>query len=367
MLFATLARFLVLLAFLDACASDPAIPPYPKSEIIGGVDWDFSTYTSAAPGSDLWYATWCADDNLYASFGDGCGFGNCDQSGPHRASLGIARIAGMPPRWNGRNVWGGVDPISAQDTVRGKANGILCVDGTIYAFATKQDSWDRLRIISSADLGKTWNIGRFDFAMPLSHLSPVQFGKDYAGGPEYVYLYFFLNGQENDQAEHLGLARVFRTRIEERRAYEFFAGVDGTTPQWSKDISDREPAFSNVGGRIAWGFAAMYHPGIERYLLTARHNDSSGWGLYEAPRPWGPWKTAAYYASDWKDSKRKFTWILTQKWLEPDGEGFWMINSGHPEYDSYHHVRGRFRFRDGVVIRASSVSGHGAAHSRGSG
>jgi hypothetical protein len=113
-----------------------------------------------------------------------------------------------------------------------------------------------------------------------------------------------------------------------------------------------------------WGFAAMYHPGIERYLLTARHNDSSGWGLYEAPNPWGPWTTAAYYASDWKNSKRKFTWILTQKWLEPDGEGFWMINSGHPEYDNYHHVRGRFRFRDGVVIRASSVSGHGAALGR---
>jgi hypothetical protein len=344
MLFAAPVALLVLLALTSfaACASARTIAPYPKSRVIHGIDWDFSIYTSAAEGSDLWYATWCADDHLYASFGDGFRFDNCDQSGPHRASLGIARTEGKPPNWVGRNVWGGVDAVSRQETVRGKASGILCVDRTIYLFATRQDSWDQLRIISFADLGKT---GTSVTSTSRSHcriFRPFSSAKTTLAD-QNTSIYFFLNGQEDDRTEHLGLARVYRTQIDDRSAYEFFAALDGTQPRWSRDIDDRRLAFSNTGGGIMWGFAAVYHPDTERYLLTVRHNDSSGWGLYDAPNPWGPWTTAAHYESGWKDSERKFTWILTQKWLAPDGQGFWMINSGGPEYEGYHHVRGTFR------------------------
>src|SRR5258708_29221854 len=75
--------------------------PYPPSPVIGGITWQWNTYTTAALGSDLWPVTWGPDDHLYTAWGDGGGFGGSDSDG--RVSLGFARIEGGPADFLGIN------------------------------------------------------------------------------------------------------------------------------------------------------------------------------------------------------------------------------------------------------------------------
>ena len=83
-------------------ANESEQPPYPRSPVIANITFDRTTWVKAAPGSDQFGCTWAKDGNLYAAWGDGGGFGGTNSRG--RASLGVARIKGMPPRWHARNV-----------------------------------------------------------------------------------------------------------------------------------------------------------------------------------------------------------------------------------------------------------------------
>jgi hypothetical protein len=136
--------------------------------------------------------------------------------------------------------------------------------------------------------------------------------------------------------------RVPKGRITERNAYEFFAGFDSNRyPRWTPYITKMEPVFSDPNG-LSWGMQAMYHPILKRYLLTVRRDDtSSAWGIFDAPEPWGPWTTVAYYNS-WLDAKRKIAFVFNQKWMSPDGKDLWMIFSGPGVYDSFNVTRATF-------------------------
>jgi hypothetical protein len=79
--------------------------PYPLSPVIAGIDWDWKTHRTAAPGSDLWPVTTGADGNLYLAWGDGGGFGGTDQEG--RVAAGFARIEGPPEKFTAININGG--------------------------------------------------------------------------------------------------------------------------------------------------------------------------------------------------------------------------------------------------------------------
>src|SRR3974377_70227 len=101
---AILSPLVALLLSLPGSASSPqedARPPYPPSPVIAGITWDWTTRRTAAPGSDLWPVTWGADDQLYAAWGDGGGFGGSDTDS--RVALGVARIEGTPEDWRGIN------------------------------------------------------------------------------------------------------------------------------------------------------------------------------------------------------------------------------------------------------------------------
>ena len=81
-----------------------ATAPYPHSQVITGVSWDFSTIPTLrkAPGSDIWPLAWAADGNLYGAWGDGGGFDG-DSNNIGRVSLGFAASAvtvrGNPASW----------------------------------------------------------------------------------------------------------------------------------------------------------------------------------------------------------------------------------------------------------------------------
>ncbi len=162
--------------------------PYPRSEVFSGLTFHRETQQRLAEGSDIWNCTWAADGNLYATWGDGGGFGGTDSKG--RASLGVASIRGIPPEWQGINVWGGVDPLSPQPPTIGKAS-IIAVGDAIYLFASEQGVWNRARLWKSAAHGRTWLDRGWIF--PKSHKvfafpGLVQFGQGNRLSPEgYVY------------------------------------------------------------------------------------------------------------------------------------------------------------------------------------
>lgn len=76
-------------------------------------------------------------------------------------------------------------------------------------------------------------------------------------------------------------------RVTDRAAWQFFSGHNpARAPLWSPDIEARQQVFRNP--RRCQRVDAVYHPGLKRYLLVAGFNHTSGWGIYDAPEPWGP-------------------------------------------------------------------------------
>jgi hypothetical protein len=317
--------------------------PYPYSAVITSITFDESTLRKAAPGSDQFGYTTAFDGNLYVAWGDGGGFGGTNSVG--RASLGVARLQNAPPEWQGINVWGGVNPLSSQTAIRGKAsNGVIAVGGAIYLYVSEQDVWTNNTIWKSTDLGITWqNVGQM-FKEPGSAFSDpgiLQFGPDYQGArDQYIYGYderFFSDG--------LALFRVDKFKLESRENYEFFSGFDENgDPLWSADINQMKRVFTDPNG-TEWGVTATYHPYLKRYLLAVRHNGSSGkWGLFDAPNPWGPWTTVGYGDDfpEWLWSqdpngasagRPAYLHNFPQKWMSSDGTTLWHISDRGDQFN----------------------------------
>ena len=76
---------------------------------------------------------------------------------------------------------------------------------------------------------------------------------------------------------------------------------------------------------------AVYHPTLKRYLLALGHNHEGGWGLYDAPEPWGGW-TTAFHTQDW-GLGGTHGYRLPAKWI--DGPIMWLVFSGTKENDAF--------------------------------
>jgi len=325
-------------------------PPYPPSPVIKNVIWDLATLRREAPGSDIWPTTWADDDHLYTSWGDGGGFGGNDVKG--RVSLGVARIEGHPEVFQGFNIFGGYNP-KIKTSFVGKPTGLICVNGTLYMGIVEQDSWLRWKIGRSADYGKNWEFNGqnfsdyWDFAEKdgaFSDTTFLTFGKNYQDAKDgYVYAY-----SQDNRAYHssywkthtISMFRTHKNDLMNIKAYEFFAGLDSSDhPLWTRNISERKPVFYNPKG-VGWGIRVVYNQGIKRYLLTTWHAWDGSWGIFDAPEPWGPWTTVAYY-KQWLDDIPKFGFDFPQKWMSRDGLALWMVFSGTKKYDSFNVIRGK--------------------------
>ncbi|HEY3785292.1 MAG TPA: hypothetical protein VGL55_08440 [Steroidobacteraceae bacterium] len=361
----------VTLAALGGCTliRNPQFPgaPYPPSRYITRVDWDFSTVVSQrrAHGSDLWPCTWALDSQLYCAWGDGGGFdGDDDNVG--RVSLGFARIAGTPTAQNpgaftARNVWGDAPRYAENEaTFGGKVWTMISVDGILYAYGhlwTQDNTADPVHhggegplstLLWSSDLGKSWQLA------PWTHRelgSFLNFGQDGAGAPDaFVYIYY---GRPHDPA-HVFLKRVPKTRLREdpgtSDAYEYLTGINwlGKARRWSSKESDARAIFFDPQGA---DLTVVYDAALGRYLATVAHNPggqlttaSAGQvGLFEAPRPWGPWATVGYYDT-WgnlgPESRGDYLGlVLPTKWISEDGRSLWAIFSALGQYDSFNFVR----------------------------
>jgi hypothetical protein len=326
----------------DAAAAQAA--PYPPSARISAIAWAPSdTIRRAAPGSDNWPLAWADDDALYGAYGDGQGF---EPFVERKLSLGLVRIVGGPQDFQGINLRAPTAERLGDGRSGPKASGMLAHAGVLYMWVRNTGN---SQLAWSADRGRTWRWADWRFTESFGAPTFLQFGRDYAGARDaYVYVYSADANTAYDPADGMVLARVPVTRIRDRAAYEFFAGLDAARqPAWTAEIGERRPVFVHEGRSYRSGIS--YSPALKRYLwcqVLPESTDSrgpryqGGFGIYDAAEPWGPWSTA-FFTNTW-DVGPGETCSLPPKWMSEDGRTVHMVFSGD---DAFSVRRGRILLR----------------------
>ena len=307
-------------------------PPYPKSRFITGAEFaPSSTIVRKAPGSDNWPLTWGNDDALYTAYGDGWGF---EPRTDIKLSLGIAKITGSAENFRGSNIRTPSGERVGQGKRGAKAGGMLMVNGILYMLVRNTGN---SQIAWSQDYGRTWQWCDWQFETSFGCPTFLNFGKNYRGArDDFVYIYSHDASSAYKPSDRMVLARVAKDRIRERDAYEFFTGfnADGQ-PEWSVDIRRRGAVFQHPARCYRSGIS--YNPFLKRYLWCqiipgndTRHD--GGFGIYEAPEPWGPWSTV-FFTRKW-DVGPGESCSLPTKWISEDGKTCYLVFSGNDTFSA---------------------------------
>ncbi|HXH50073.1 MAG TPA: hypothetical protein VNM47_12080, partial [Terriglobia bacterium] len=314
-----------------AASSEPLKSPYPASPVIRNVAFAPAvSIVRKALGSDIWPVTWGNDDAQYTAYGDGWGF---EPPTEKKLSLGFARVTGTPDDFEGANIRTSSGERVGDGPAGAKASGLLMVDGILYLWARNVGN---AQLAWSDDHARTWH---WEFRLEQSFGSPafLQFRRDYAGArDEFVYLYSQDGPSAYEASDGLVLARVPKERIRQREAYEFFSHMDPSgAPVWARDIRGRGPVFTFPGHCQRVG--AVYNPFCRRYLLSLGFDHSGGWGIFDAPEPWGPWSTA-FLTHDW-GLGQTHDYRLPSRWIADGGKNMALVFSGREhagvEYDAF--------------------------------
>jgi hypothetical protein len=316
-----------LMAALDSHTAVPEAPlrgGAPPSPVIRQISWD-SHVLRLARDSDCWPTTWGDDDALYTAYGDGHGF---DPKVPEKLSLGFARVTGLPPDITGVNIRSATGEAKGDGPRGKKASGLLMVDGVLYMWVRNAGN---AQLAWSNDRGKSWRWSDWRFTTGFGCPTFLTFGKNYGGArDEHVYVY----SQDADTAyapsDRMVLARVPRDRIRDRDAYEFFKERDGSgVPTWTKRIDERGAVFTHAGR--CYRSSVSYNAALRRYFWcqTLPGGDTrfrGGFGIYDAPEPWGPW-TTVFFTEEW-DVGPGETSSFPTKWMSEDGKTLYLLFSG---------------------------------------
>lgn len=301
--------------------------PYPPSKLIAGLEWaPVETVRRQGSDCDNFPATWADDGDLYTAHGDCRGF---HPLRPKKLGLGFARVTGGPADYTGINI-----PSSADNEGQGaqgkKASGLLMVDGVLYLLARNAGN---AQLAWSTDHAKSWTWAEWKFTTSFGHPAFLNFGQNYKGARDgYVYVYSPDSDSAYEDAPGLVMARVPKGKIRERGAYEFFQRLDGRgRPVWTKDVNQRGQVFSNPPAGV-YRTQVSYNAGLKRYFLCHILNGSDnvrfqgGFGIYDAPEPWGPWTTVEYQPT-W-DTGPGENMHFPPKWMSRDGREMYLIFSG---------------------------------------
>lgn len=349
----------LLLSF--QCQAQTVTPPQSKY-FSAFAEERYSTYQLPGDG-DLWPSCWAADDNVYAANGDGTAFtGNAS-----RYDMAVSRISGMPPNLTGTTVATNVGTNWSGPNYNRKPTGMLCRDGAIYLafqnlnFQTFDDA-AAASIAKSTDDGATWT---WDTSAPMfgtpsnaasrkAYKFTTIFFLDYGRDAEnaidgYVYAYGLDNNWRSQEAMYL--ARVPANKVQQRSAWEFYAGTNGSgTPTWSSDITQKLavltdsrllypvmfgtscPANQQV---IAQG-GVTYDAPLNRYIFSSW--SCSTHELYDAPRPWGPWKHMAsidFGPLRLTQNRGQYGTSIPSKYISADGKTLYLQSNVCCGGDSY--------------------------------
>ena len=315
----------------------------PKSDFIREVRWSpassvlrLATGGKTRDGSDNWAMTWGDDDALYTAYGDGYGF---TPQMPSKLGMGFGKIYGIPDDFTSVNIRS--DAENALYGERGsKASGLLMIDGILYLWGRNSDGkgcGSRLAVSADRGIHFEWCDWRFE---QFGHMTFVNYGKNYAGARDgYVYMLSHNHPSAYKNGDGFVLLRVPKDKITEREAYEIFMRTDENSGN---------PIFGSVFTQYglvlkcparACRVSVSYNAGLGRYILRQSHrfvpwnSDTrfeGGFGLYESPEPWGPWK-CAYFTERWDIGPGDLGCFPT-KWISKDGKTAYHVFSGDDNF-----------------------------------
>jgi hypothetical protein len=128
--------------------------------------------------------------------------------------------------------------------------------------------------------------------------------------------------------------------------------VDGAAnPVWTKDVARRGPVFVHAPNRC-YRTQVSYNAGLKRYFLyqpvpgETNTRFQGGFGLYDAPEPWGPW-TTVYFTKLW-DVAPGENGNFPTKWMSPDGQTMHLVFSGD---DAFSVRKVTLKLRPGGIMR----------------
>ena len=291
-----------------------AAPPYPASTAITGLRWDVGSYRWTGAGGDIWPVTWAADGTVLTAWGDGVI--GCRQ----KASYGVAAVAGDPPSPSLATRYCGPGPHG-----RGKIMAMVAAGSQLYARIGPQGTAPGYPVWRSGDGGRSWT--KPQASLPFLIESFVQFGKGNESAPGG---WIYALERRGDTAVHL--LRSPSGGVQSAAAFEYFSGT-AAAPAWSASRSRSRAVFTNPAGVIRP--TITYVPGLGRFLLSAAHAkdaQTSGHrlGLFEAPAPWGPWRTVAYLDKFLGMRGGSFLGLhFPIKWQTDGGRSLWAVFSCH--------------------------------------
>jgi hypothetical protein len=223
---------------------------------------------------------------------------------------------------------------------------MLMVGGVLYAWVRNTGN---AQLAWSADRGATWRWADWKLTAGFGCPTFLNFGPNYAGArDEFVYVYSHDSDSAYVSADGVALARVPKDRIRDRSAYEFLRGVDDhCRPTWSRDVKERGHVFTNQVKKC-YRVTVSYDAGLKRYLLCqagADRKTNAGFGVFDAPEPWGPWTTVTY-SPTW-DVPPGETCSVPTKWISGDGRTIHLVYSGG---DSFNVRKATFTVATGAPV-----------------
>jgi len=313
------------------------IAPYPPSPVIRSITWAAaSTIVRKATGSDCWPITGGNDGNLYTAYGDGNGF---DPKTPVKLSLGFAKVGGPATSFSGLNIRSSSGEQMGSGKSAKKPSGMLMVNGTLYMWARNANlNGAQCQLAWSSDHAVTWTWGSWKFA-EFGYLTFLNFGNNYSPARDgYVYAFSHDNPSAYTASDRMVLLRVLQSQIKNRAAYQFFKSLDSSgNPAWTSDINQRGAVFTHPQRCLRSGIT--YDSALHRYLWWQQIPNSptdpdtrfkGGFGIYDAPNPWGPW-TTAYFIKNW-DVGPGETASFPTKWISADGKTLYLVFSGNDSF-----------------------------------
>jgi hypothetical protein len=324
--------------------------PYPKSETIVNLTWDdqilraglgpiVNQRTQRRDGSDNWPITWADDGHLYVTYGDGYGF---EPYLEEKLGLGFARISGGPETFSATNIRSPNGENRAGGRRGKKGSGLLMVDGVLYLWLFHADEQGgQAQLATSSDHCHSWTFSNWRLE-EFGLCTFVNYGRNYAGARDgYVYTVTHDGPMADGPADRMVLMRVPKDQITTRDAYEFYVGADARgEPAWDRDIRQRGAVFEHKDACLRSGIS--YCASLGRYLWWQHipqppgHRDrgdtrfDGGFGIYEAPEPWGPWRTV-YFTEEWDVGPGERA-EFPPKWMSTDGRTLYLTFSGDDNF-----------------------------------
>ena len=311
--------------------------PYPPSPVITGIEWaPASSIVRQARGGDNWPLTWGDDDNLYTAYGDGRGF---EPFVDAKLSMGLARIAGPPTPSTGESALAVVRDARRR---RPRQEGQRPADG-------------RRRVVSAGPQRRQLATGLVHRPRPYLDLERLEVHTEFRL-PDVSELRTKL--RRRARRLRLCLLARHRQRLQAGRSHgagpcpgrsrpptrgvRVLRGSErGGPTDVDADVAQRAAVFTHRGRCYRSGIS--YNAPLRRYLWaqTIPGGDTrfeGGFGVYDAPQPWGPW-TTVFFTESW-DVGPGETSSLPTKWISDDGRTIHLVFSGD---DHFSVRRGQFQ------------------------